>query len=68
MAITIAYGLIIGTFLLLSVLPALLLIANTMRRNTKWFMRWAWTGDKITLTRNEVEPAHKENQWEIDNE
>ncbi|MBO6535758.1 MAG: efflux RND transporter permease subunit [Balneolaceae bacterium] len=68
MAITIAYGLLVGTFLLLSVLPAFLLIANTIRLNTKWLRTWAWTGEKLTIKREEVEPAYIETEWEKENE
>ncbi|MBO6793461.1 MAG: efflux RND transporter permease subunit [Balneolaceae bacterium] len=68
MAITIAYGLLVGTFLLLSVLPAFLLIANTLRVNSKWLRTWAWEGKKLTIKREEVEPAYLETEWEKENE
>lgn len=68
MAITIAYGLIIGTFLLLTLLPAFLLLLNSTKRNTKRFLHWAWEGETLEIERKEVEPAYKEAQWEKENE
>lgn len=68
MAITIAYGLVIGTFLLLTLLPTLLLLSNSIRRNTKKFKHWAWEGEKVEIERKEIEPAYKETQWELENE
>jgi len=68
MAITIAYGLLVGTFLLLSVLPSFILIANNIRKNVKWFKAWAWRGEKLSIERHEVEPAYIETVWEKENE
>lgn len=68
MAITIAYGLLVGTFLLLSVLPSFLLIANNIRKNVKWLKAWAWEGEKLKIERHEVEPAYIETVWEKENE
>lgn len=68
MAITIAYGLLIGTFLLLTVLPSLLLLSNSIRRNLKRFMYWAWEGKHLVIERKEIEPAYEEAQWELENE
>ncbi len=67
MAITIAYGLVVGTFLLLALLPTLLLISNGLRRKIKWLIHWAWEGERLDITREEMEPAYKEKQWEIEN-
>tara|TARA_R110000868_G_scaffold304437_21_gene565421 strand:+ start:53205 stop:55697 length:2493 start_codon:yes stop_codon:yes gene_type:complete len=68
MAITIAYGLVIGTFLLLTLLPAFLLLSNTIRKNLKQFRHWAWEGEKLDLERIDIEPAYQEAQWELENE
>lgn len=68
MAITIAYGLLIGTFLLLTLLPAFLLLSNSTRRNFKRLKHWIWEGEKIEIERIEIEPAFEEAQWELENE
>ncbi len=68
MAITIAYGLIIGTFLLLTLLPTFLYLLNSTKRNLRRFLHWAWEGNSLEIERKEVEPAYKEAQWEKENE
>lgn len=68
MAITIAYGLVVGTFLLLTLLPTFLLLSNTIRKNIKWGLHWIWEGEKLDIERKEIEPAYKERQWELENE
>ena len=54
MAVSIAYGLIFGTFILLLVLPALFLSVNGMR------VRWQNLFGTRKLTSEEVEPAVRE--------
>ncbi|MFY0601806.1 MAG: efflux RND transporter permease subunit [Cyclobacteriaceae bacterium] len=49
MAISVAYGVLIGTFIILLFFPVLILLFNDIRRGLKWF----WTGRKPT--REEVE-------------
>lgn len=49
MAISVAYGVLIGTFIILLFFPVLILVFNDMRRGLKWL----WTGNKPT--REEVE-------------
>lgn len=44
MAISVAYGVLIGTFFILLFFPVLILIFNDVRRAAKWF----WTGEKPT--------------------
>ena len=61
MAISVAYGLIIGTFLLLALLPLFLIISNDLRR----IAHWVWEGE--WLSREDVEPAIHEIQWEKEN-
>jgi multidrug efflux pump subunit AcrB len=68
MAITIAYGLVIGTFLLLALLPSFLLLSNSIRLNTRKFLHWAWEGEKLEIERKDIEPAYHEAQWEKENE
>lgn len=58
MAISVAYGLGIATFITLFVLPALLLILNPVKRGAVW----AWTGEKPTP--EAVEPAVREMKYE----
>ncbi|MCC7430974.1 hypothetical protein IT568_09045, partial [bacterium] len=54
MAISIAYGLLFGTFLILVQVPPLLLIVNKIRR------LWVWLLEGKMPTEEEVEPAVKE--------
>ncbi len=54
MAISIAYGLIMATFLTLGLLPALLIMLNRV----KMYITWLWTGEKPS--EESVEPAVKE--------
>lgn len=68
MAITIAYGLVVGTFLLLTLLPVFLLLSNSIRRNLKIFIHWAWEGEKLSIEPKELEPAYQEAKWELENE
>ena len=49
MAISVAYGVLIGTFIILLFFPVLILVFNDVRRYAKWL----WTGDKPS--REEVE-------------
>jgi len=51
MAISVAYGLMLGSFFILVILPVYLYILNDLRR----FVYWIKTGKKAT--REEVEPA-----------
>ena len=54
MAISVAYGLMIGSFFVLVFLPVLLVLMNDFKRMVKW----GWTGKKPE--REELEPAIKE--------
>ena len=58
MAIAIAYGLILATFLTLIFLPALLKIINHVR----YYKEWVFSGKK--LTQEDREPAIKEIKYE----
>ena len=42
MAISVAYGVLIGTFIILVFFPVLILFFNDVRRAAKWL----WTGNK----------------------
>ncbi|MCG8374656.1 MAG: efflux RND transporter permease subunit, partial [Balneolales bacterium] len=68
MAITIAYGLVFGTFVLLILLPLLLYMMNSFKRKVKWVSHWIWLGERITIDPKEMEPAYRELQWEKENE
>ena len=59
MAISIAYGIGIATFLTLLMLPLLLSVGNSIKVGTKWL----WTGQKPK--REEVERAIKEKETEL---
>ena len=54
MAISVAYGLLFGTFILLIILPASFMVINSIRRKTATFVRGR------TITCEEVEPAVRE--------
>lgn len=55
MAISVAYGVLFGTMVLLFFFPSLILYFNDMRRT--WF--WLWRGGKTPPTKLEVEPVMK---------
>ncbi|MEO0469131.1 MAG: efflux RND transporter permease subunit, partial [Bacteroidota bacterium] len=57
MAISVAYGVLIGTFFILTVFPALITVMNDIRVAWKWFWRWAWHDDGDFPDRKDVEPA-----------
>lgn len=59
MAISIAYGIGVATFLTLLMLPLLLSVFNSIKVGTHWF----WTGKKPA--REEVERAIKEKESEL---
>lgn len=62
MAVSIAYGLIAATFLLLVLLPILLITAN----NTKRFAHWLWEGE--WMSQLEAETVIQNKKWEQENE
>jgi hypothetical protein len=51
MAVSVAYGVLFGTFFLLLFLPALVLTMNDIKRTVKW----TWTG--VKPSKEEVEPS-----------
>ncbi|MEM6262832.1 MAG: efflux RND transporter permease subunit [Bacteroidota bacterium] len=60
MAVSIAYGVLIGTFFILTVFPALIMVTNDIRVGLKglWLLFWNW---KLRLPeRIDVEPAIQE--------
>lgn len=56
MAITIAYGVLFGTIILILFFPALILAFNDMKR-IRW---WLWRGGTYPPTRLEAEPVYKQ--------
>lgn len=62
MAATIAYGLIVSTFIILLLLPTLLLVTNKIKRLGIWY----WTNKKVRAV--EVESAYRELEYESENE
>jgi multidrug efflux pump subunit AcrB len=60
MAISLAYGLLSATFVMLLMLPPLLVVVNDIRRN--W--RWLWEGEKVTA--RAVEPSVLEEEDDED--
>ena len=55
MAISVAFGVLFGTIILLLYFPSLIMYFNDMRR-ARW---WLWNGGEIPPTKMEVEPFTK---------
>lgn len=62
MAVSVAYGLLIATFLLLALLPLLMMTANNLIRG----FHWLWEGEWIS--HEEAETAVVEMNWEREND
>lgn len=62
MAVSVAYGLLGATFILLILLPILLITASNIVRTAHWL----WEGEWISL--ESVQPVVKTLQWEKENE
>jgi Cu/Ag efflux pump CusA len=62
MAVSVAYGLLIATFLLLALLPLLLVTANNIKRLFHWLWEDEW------LSPRAAETAVQEINWEKENE
>jgi len=60
MAISVAYGVMIGTFFVLTAYPAILGIYNDARVGIAWLRNALWNGDMKLPSRRWVEPAIKE--------
>jgi multidrug efflux pump subunit AcrB len=66
MAVSVAYGVGFGTFLILLIFPVILLVVNDMRRMIVYTKRWVaykwkgYEGDVPYPTSEEVEPANRE--------
>jgi len=58
MAISLAYGLLSATFIMLLILPPLLVVVNNLRRGWKWL----WDGEKVAP--RDIEPSVKEEEEE----
>ena len=54
MAITVAWGVLIGTLFILILFPSFIMMLNDVR----YVIKWVWTGKKPT--REEIEPSYKE--------
>lgn len=57
MATSVAYGVLVGTFFILTVFPALIAAMNDLRILSKWFWNWAWNAESTIPERVDVEPA-----------
>ena len=62
MAISVAFGVLFSTLILLLYFPSLILYFNDLRR-ARW---WLWIGGKVPPTRIQVEPYTKLNKREIE--
>jgi len=62
MAVSVAYGLLGATFILLILLPILLITASNFKRA----VHWLWEGEWISI--ESVQPVVKDLQWEREND
>lgn len=62
MAVSVAYGLLGATFILLILLPVLLITASNFTRA----VHWLWEGEWIPI--ESVQPVVKDLQWEREND
>ena len=62
MAISVAYGVLFGTAIILVNFPAIILVANDIRRLKKGFITLMRKGEWYLPSREEVEPAFMEKQ------
>ncbi|MEM7369354.1 MAG: efflux RND transporter permease subunit [Bacteroidota bacterium] len=60
MAISVAYGVLLGTFFILTVFPALLVVTNDIRMLLRWGWRGLWDGVLDKPDRRSVEPTIQE--------
>ena len=57
MAISVAYGVLLGTFFILTVFPALLVAVNDLRVGYHWLKNWLWNATSDAPARVTVEPS-----------
>ncbi|RMG54662.1 MAG: efflux RND transporter permease subunit, partial [Bacteroidetes bacterium] len=57
MAISVAYGVLLGTFFILTIFPALLVVANDIRIGYHWLKDWLWNARNQAPVRIAVEPS-----------
>ncbi|MEM6801339.1 MAG: efflux RND transporter permease subunit [Bacteroidota bacterium] len=57
MAISVAYGVMLGTFFILTIFPSMLAVINDVRILIGWLKDWAWNGNNRIPLRELVEPA-----------
>lgn len=65
MAISLAWGVLLGTFFILSFFPIFILVFNDIRVLFYWMIRIVISSDKSKPGKEEVEPAMKELQREL---
>ncbi len=62
MAISVAYGILLGTFFILTIFPALVVAWNDLRVSITWLWNWLWEAKVQFPDRIEVEPSIKEDK------
>ncbi|MEQ8359431.1 MAG: efflux RND transporter permease subunit [Cytophagales bacterium] len=65
MAISLAWGVMLGTFFILLFFPVIVLVVNDIRVYFLWFMRTIISSDAVKPKKEDVEPAVKELQKEL---
>ena len=62
MAISVAYGVLIGTFFILTIYPSILAVYNDIRVGISWLIGFLWNADMSLPDRRLVEPAIQEQE------
>ena len=65
MAISLAWGVLLGTFFILLFFPVIILVLNDVRVYSIWFLKTIFSSDVAKPTKEDVEPAIKELQKEL---
>jgi len=65
MAISLAWGVLLGTFFILLFFPAIILVVNDIRVYFKWFVGTIFSGNMVKPKKEDVEPAVRELQKEL---
>ena len=65
MAISLAWGVLLGTFFILLFFPSIILVFNDLRVYTKWFIKTIFSSNALKPSKEGVEPAVRELQKEL---
>lgn len=65
MAISLAWGVLLGTFFILLFFPSIILVVNDLRVYTRWFFKTIFDSNAVKPSKEDVEPAVRELQKEL---